>query len=91
MYYVQDGTTRCGLYECVRCHERFLDERIGPRLACPACGEQVVDMEIGPDDEMPAEAEETAVLQEIIEGAENVEKYDTLLSLAVTGGNYDWI
>ena len=47
-------------------------------------------MELGPDDEMPS-VEETAVLQEIIEGAENVEKYDTLLSLAVTGGSYDWL
>ncbi len=90
MYYVQDGTERCGLYECSRCHERFLDERIGPALMCPACGEAVADMEIGPDDEMP-QNEETAVLQEVIEGAENVEKYDTLLSLAVTGGSYDWL
>jgi DNA-directed RNA polymerase subunit RPC12/RpoP len=90
MYYVQDGTERCGLYECCRCHERFLDERIGPKLMCPSCGEAVMDMEIGPDDEMP-QNEETAILQEVIEGAENVEKYDMLLSLAVTGGSYDWI
>ena len=34
-----------------------------------------VDMEIGPDDE----------------GKENVEKYDKLLSLAITGGDYDWL
>ncbi len=90
MYYVEDGTERCGLYECSRCHERFLDVRIGQKLMCPACGKAVFDMEIGPDDEMPQE-EETAVLQEIIEGAENVEKYDVLLSLAVTGGSYDWL
>ena len=27
----------------------------------------------------------------IIEGEEEVEKYDTLLSLAITGGDYEWI
>ena len=89
MYYVKDGTQRCGFYECERCGSRFLDERIGPRIICPDCG-VVPNMEIGPDDEMPAE-DETAVLLEVIDGEENVEKYDALLSLAVTGGNYDWI
>lgn len=90
MYYVMDGTERCGLYECCRCHERFLHERIAPRLTCPGCGIQTFDMEIGPDEEMP-EADETAVLLEVIEGADNVERYDALLSLAVTGGNFEWI
>ena len=46
-------------------------------------------MEIGPDDEMPV-VNESAKLLEMIEG-ENVEKYDTLLSLAITGGDYSWI
>ena len=31
-----------------------------------------------------------AVLLEVVEG-EDVEKMDALLSLAITGGNYDWI
>ena len=39
---------------------------------------------------MPEEKED-AVLKEVIEGEENVEKYDTLLSLAITGGDYSWI
>lgn len=90
MYYVQDGTQRCGLYECRKCGTCFLDERIAPVLNCPYCGEESVDMEIGPDDEIP-QYEETAVLLEMIEGEENVERYDALLSLAITGGNYDWI
>jgi hypothetical protein len=48
-------------------------------------------MEIGPDDEMP-EAREDAVLLEVIEGAEEVEQMDALLSLAITGGDPDsWI
>ena len=90
MYYVMEGTERCGLYECTRCHERFLDEKIMPKMACPYCGNEYADMEIGPDDEVP-ETDETVILQEVIEGEENVERYDALLSLAVTGGNYDWI
>ncbi len=46
-------------------------------------------MEIGPDDDMP-EIKETARLVRMVEG-EDVEKYDKLLSLAVTGGDYSWI
>lgn len=47
-------------------------------------------MEIGPDDEMP-EVKESAKLLQVVEGAEEVEKMDTLLSLAITGGDYNWI
>lgn len=89
MFYVMDGTKRCGFYECSSCNERFLDERIAPTLICPYCGEEP-DMEIGPDEEMPV-ASEDAKLIEMIEGEENVEKYDMLLSLAITGGDYDWL
>lgn len=89
MYYVPDGTAICGFYECEECGERFLSQQIAPRLICPYCGE-VPDMEIGPDDEMP-EAKEMAKLLEVIEGEEEVEKMDTLLSLAITGGDYNWL
>ena len=89
MYYVPDGTIRCGFYECVECGNRFLDLRIGPAIVCPNCGE-VPDMEIGPDEKMP-EIKEAAKLVEMIEGEEEVEKYDQLLSLAVTGGDYEWL
>ena len=38
------------------------------------------------------EAEEkTAKLMRIVEDAEEVEKMDALLSLAITGGDYNWI
>ena len=47
-------------------------------------------MEVGPDDEIPV-AQENAILLQVVEGAEEVEKMDTLLSLAVTGGDYEWI
>ena len=67
----------------------FLSLKIGPKLVCPYCGEEP-DMEIGPDEEMPV-AKETAKLLEVVEGAENVERMDALLSLAVTGGDYEWI
>lgn len=88
MYYVPDGTTRCGFYECSECGERFLDVRIGPSLVCPSCGE-TPDMEIGPDETMP-EVKETAKLLQVIED-EEVERMDALLSLAVTGGKFEWI
>ena len=88
MYYVPDGTERCGYYECRKCGTRFLDTRIEDLLECPECGEEADDMELGPD-EVPAEQEKTAVLTKVIEGAEEVELYDGLLSLAITGGNYE--
>ena len=88
MYYVPDGTERCGFYECSDCGNRFLDIRIAPSIICPYCGEDV-DMEVGPDEEMP-KAVESAKLIQMLEG-EDVEKYDTLLSLAITGGDYTWI
>ena len=89
MYFVPDGTDRCGFYECTDCGSRFLAVQIGPTLICPYCGEEV-DMEIGPDDEMP-KAREAAVLLDVIMGEEDVAKMDSLLSLAVTGGDYEWI
>ncbi len=88
MFYVPDGTERCGFYECSECGNRFLDIKIGPSLVCPYCGEEP-NMEIGPDEEMPRIVE-TAKLLQVLEG-EDVEKYDCLLSLAVTGGDENWI
>ena len=88
MYFVPDGTTVCGYYECKDCGYRFLDLQVRPTMICPNCGEEV-DMEIGPDEEMP-QALEAAVLQQVVEG-EDVEKMDTLLSLAITGGDFNWI
>lgn len=89
MYYVPDGTEMCGYYECVECGNRFLDIRIAPRIVCPYCGKEV-DMEIGPDEEMPVVKEDARLIQ-MVEGKEEVEKMDTLLSLAITGGDYTWI
>lgn len=90
MYFVPDGTKLCGFYECENkeCRMRFLDVRIAPTLVCPYCGEEV-DMEVGPDEEMPTVAE-TAKLLEVIRD-DDVEKMDVLLSLAHTGGDFEWI
>ena len=57
-------------------------------MVCPYCGEEP-DMELGPDDEMP-DTLESVTLIKVLEG-EEVEEYDTLLSLAITGGDYNWI
>lgn len=89
MYYVPDGTQMCGFYECEECGNRFLSLQVMPKMICPYCGEEP-DMEVGPDEEMPT-AKEQAKLLQVIEGEEEVEKMDTLLSLAVTGGDYEWI
>lgn len=89
MYYVPDGTEQCGYYECSECGTRFLDLRIAPTLVCPYCGE-TSDMEIGPDEEMP-QTIESARLIEMVRGAEEVDKMDALLSMAVTGGDFSWI
>ena len=89
MYYVPDGTQMRGYYECSDCKNRFLSLKIVPQLVCPYCGEEP-DMELGPDEEMP-EIKEAAKLIQVVSGKEEVEKMDTLLSLAITGGNYDWL
>lgn len=89
MFYVPDGTEKCGYYECKSCGSRFLDIKIGPSIVCPYCGEEP-DMEIGPDEEMPV-IKEDAKLVQMLQGEEEVAKYDQLLSLAVTGGDYNWI
>ena len=89
MYYVPDGTEMCGYYECKECGSRFLDVKVGPQLVSPYCGEEP-DMELGPDDEMPVAVEHAKLLQ-VVRGKEEVEKMDGLLSLAATGGDYNWI
>ncbi len=89
MYFVRDDIDICGFYECSECGQRFLNERVVPYMVCSYCGEQP-DMEIGPDDEMPVIAE-SAKLVKVIEGKDEIEKMDSLLSLAITGGDYNWI
>ena len=80
MYFVEDGTEKCGFYECRKCNYRFLSMATAARTACPLC-EQDIDYEIGPDEALE-DLLETADLMEVVEGKENVERMDTLLSVA---------
>ena len=89
MFYVPDDTKVCGFYQCKDCGEKFLDVKIVPFMVCPYCGEEG-DMELGPDEEIP-EIKESAQLVEVIEGEEEVERMDGLLSLVQTGGDFNWI
>ena len=49
-----------------------------------------IDYEIGPDESME-DVMDTAELIEKLEGEEEIERMDGLLSLAVTGGDCEWI
>lgn len=89
MYYVPDGTKKCGYYECEECKEKFLSLETKDRTSCPYC-EEDIDLEIGPDEDMKA-ITDSAKLISIIDGEDEIFKMDSLLSLAITGGNFDWI
>lgn len=89
MYYVPDGTEKCGYYECDCCGTRFLSLQTMESIPCPYC-EAEVDLEIGPDEDMSQANQVEAKLINVVTG-EDVEKMDALLSLAITGGNYEWI
>ncbi len=82
MYYVPDGTKKCGYYECKKCGNRFLSLQTMEKIPCPDC-EAEIDYEIGPDESME-DILDTAQLLQKIEGEEEVEKMDALLSLAIT-------
>lgn len=88
MYYVPDDTEKCGYYECTHCGTRFLSLQMTDEIPCPYC-EAEAELEIGPDEKM-ADVAFSAKLIEVVCG-EDVEKMDTLLSLAITGGNFEWI
>ena len=89
MYFVPDGTKECGYYECKKCGYRFLSFQTMIKIVWPDCDSEI-DYEIGPDESME-NVIDTAELLEKIEGEEEVEKMDTLLSLAITGGDESWI
>ena len=88
MEYVPDGTKEGGEQEWNKSGNRFLSMQTMKRIPCPDC-EAEIDYEIGPDESLE-DVLDTAELIEKIEG-EEVEKMDALLSLAVTGGDYNWI
>ena len=89
MYYVPEGTKECGFYECKKCGNRFLSLQTMQRIPCPDCVVDI-DYEIGPDESLE-DVLDTAELLQKIEGTEEVAKMDALLSLAITGGDCNWI
>lgn len=89
MYYVPEGTRECGFYECKKCGNRFLSLQTIQKIPCPDCSMDI-DYEIGPDESLE-DVLDTAELIEKLEGEENIERMDGLLSLAVTGGDCEWI
>jgi len=89
MFFVPEGTTRCGFYECRECNYRFLSEKTIEKIACPLC-EQDICYEIGPDESLE-DLLNTADLKEIIEGEEEVAKFDSLLSCAYQDDDESWI
>ena len=56
---------------------------------CKKCGNRFLSMQTMK--RIPCPDCDTAELIQKIEGEEEVEKMDTLLSLALTGGDYSWI
>lgn len=88
MYYVPDGTTKCGYYECQSCGTRFLSLHLEEVIPCPYC-DRDFEPEIGPDEEMIISEVEAKRLK-VLEG-EEIEKWDKLLSLAITGGDEEWL
>lgn len=89
MYFVEDGTTRCGYYQCKNCDYRFLSEETEPHIPCPLC-ESEIDCEIGPDESLE-EVLNTATLIEIVEGADEVYQLDKLLSVAFDESDDNWL
>ena len=82
MYFFEDGVAHCGFYECRKCNYRFLSRVTTPTTDCPLC-EQSVSYEIGPEESLE-DFFDTADLVEEIDGVENIERMDTLLSVAFT-------
>ena len=89
MYYIPDGTKKCGYYECNKCGNRFLSLQTMEKISCPDC-EAEIDYEIGPDESLE-ELLDTSHLIKVITDEEEMEKLDSLLSLAITGGDFNWI
>ena len=59
------------------------------KIPCPNCA-QDIDYEIGPDESLE-DILDSAELIQVIEGEEEIVKMDGLLSLAITGGEDEWI
>lgn len=89
MYYVPDGTKQCGYYECKKCGNRFLSLQTIARIPCPDCAAEI-DYEIGPDETL-ADVTDAGSASAENRGRGGSGEKDALLSLAITGGDFNWI
>jgi len=89
MYFLPDGTKRCGLYECRLCSARSLSVNTVPSMFCTFCAGEV-DMEVGPD-ECVEQIPDSAKLIRIVEDEEEIRLLDGLLGLTVYDDDESWL
>ena len=71
--------------------KKYIDYKLNEQSDLIINGTQITyESETVLKDETLEDNTNTATLVKVLEG-EDVEKYDSLLSLAITGGNYEWI
>jgi len=89
MYFLPDGTKRCGLYECEICKTRLLSVNIAPSMFCSFCDGET-DIELGPD-ECPKQLSDSAKLLKIVEDEEEIVILDGMLGLSVYDDDDSWL
>ena len=89
MYFLPDGTKRCGLYECEICSARLLSVDIVPAVFCTFCAGEI-DREVGPD-ECVEQVLDSAKLIKVVEDEEEILLLDGMLGLAVYDDDESWL
>jgi hypothetical protein len=89
MYFLPDGTKRCGLYECELCSARLLSVNVVPAMFCTFCAGEV-ENEVGPD-EYVEQVPDSAKLIKIVEDEEEIILLDGMLGLAVYDDDESWL
>lgn len=89
MYFLPDGTKRCGLYECRLCSARLLSVDIVPAIFCTFCAGEI-DREVGPDECME-QVTDSAKLIKVVEDEEEIKLLDGMLGLAVYDDDESWL
>lgn len=89
MYFLPDGTKRCGLYECKLCYARSLSLNTAPSMFCTFCA-GAVDMELGPDEQVE-QITDSAKLLRIVEDEEEIQILDGMLGLSIYDDDDSWL
>ncbi len=89
MYFLPEGTKRCGLYECRLCSARSLSVNTAPSMFCTFCAGEV-EREVGPD-ECVEQIPDSAKLIRIVEDEEEIQLLDGMLGLAVYDDDESWL